>query len=163
GILRQCAERNLHSGPLVIAALHCQGLYHLHRKDYARAERTWQQVRALQRSGSPVLPRTLNHLARVRECRGQYGQARELYEEARRLQAETPQAFPATHFITLWALANLLDHQGLHATARTRLEEATAVVEQARLRTYGDAQQRAAFFFQFEPGFEQLVEWSLRA
>src|SRR5262249_25640795 len=29
-------------------------------------------------------------------------------------------------------------------------------------RTYGGAPQRAAFFAQFEPGFEQLVEWCVR-
>ena len=36
------------------------------------------------------------------------------------------------------------------------------LVEAARLRTYGDAQQRAAFFAQFAPAFEQLVDWSVR-
>src|SRR5262249_55191984 len=46
--------------------------------------------------------------------------------------------------------------------ARAVLSEAVAVTERARLRTYGDAQQRAAFFAQFEPGFEQLVEWNVR-
>src|SRR6202022_2973634 len=45
---------------------------------------------------------------------------------------------------------------------RTLLEEAVTVVERARLRTYGDAEQRAAFFAQFEPGLEQLVEWDVR-
>src|SRR5262249_61229879 len=34
--------------------------------------------------------------------------------------------------------------------------------ERPRLRTYGGATQRAAFFAQFEPGFEQLVEWCVR-
>src|SRR5262249_7689976 len=46
--------------------------------------------------------------------------------------------------------------------ARTLLGKAVALVEKARLRTYGGATQRAAFFAQFEPGFEQLVAWCVR-
>jgi CHAT domain-containing protein/TolA-binding protein len=160
-ILRVCALHD-HRGPLLIAARHCQGLYFLHHREFDKAEQAWNEVRRLAGPNSPLLPRTLNYLALIRECQGKLADAEELYEEARRRQERSPRAFPATQFNTLWRLANVLDARGRKAEARSRLEQAVAVVEKARLRTYGDAQQRAAFFAQFAPAFEQLVEWSLR-
>src|SRR5206468_4288448 len=103
---------------VVVTALHCQALYHLDQGDFAAAEQTWQQVQELQGPHSPLRPRTLNYRALTRECQGQLAEAEALYQEARQLQRENPRAFPATHFNTLWRLANVLDRRGRRAEAR---------------------------------------------
>jgi CHAT domain-containing protein len=162
-VLRLCAmyefpEKSL----LVTTARHCQALHHLFHRELSSAEGAWQEVRKLHGDRSPLLPRTLNYLALTRECQGQFADAARLYEQARRLQKAAARAFPVTHFTTLWRLAELADRRGEKAEARALLEEAVAVVEAARLRVYGDARQRAAFFAQFAPAFERLVEWGAR-
>jgi CHAT domain-containing protein len=96
------------------------------------------------------------------ELQGRRSQAEGFYRRALELQRSKQRPYPVTHFITLWRLAGLADQGGRRAEARRLLEEAVGVVEAARLRTYGDAQQRATFFAQFEPGFEQLVDWCVR-
>src|SRR5262249_28518428 len=101
-------------------------------------------------------------LALTEELRGRASEAQALYEKARELQKGSARAFPVTHFITLWRLAGLADRAGHRPEARLLLGEAAGVVEAARLRTYGDARERANYFAQFEPGFDRLVEWSLR-
>src|SRR5205807_1143070 len=65
--------------------------------------------------------------------------------------------------ISLWRLANLAERQGKLSEAIALLEKGLPVVEAVRARTYGDAQQRAAFFAQFAPAFEQLVERDVKA
>lgn len=158
-----CEARKVDHGPLVITARHCQGLYHLSRREFDAAEKAWGELRMLQEKASALaLPRTLNYLGLTAELRGNLGDAENLYQQARQLQQAGRRALPVTQFITLWRLAGLIDRRGDRAVARRLLEEAVGVVEEARLRTYGDAQQRAAFFGQFEPGFDLLVEWCVR-
>ena len=161
-VLRLCEKHGVQGGPLLVTAHHCRGLFHLHHRRFDAAERAWGLVEGLQGPDSPQLPRTLNYRALTRECQGKLAEAEELYRKARRLQEDNPRAFPVTHFATLWRLANVLDRRGRHARARALLEEAVTVVEKARLRTYGDAEQRAAFFAQFAPGLDQSVTWSIR-
>jgi CHAT domain-containing protein/tetratricopeptide (TPR) repeat protein len=161
-LLRLCEKKGIRGGLLVIVARHCQALYRLHRRDFAGAEQTWRAVQELQGPDAPLLPRTLNYRALTRECQMQFSEAEVLYRQARKLQTGNPRAYPVTHFATLWRLANVVDRQRRHIEARTLLGEAIGVVEQARGRVYGEASQRAAFFAQFEPGFDQLVEWSIR-
>jgi CHAT domain-containing protein len=175
-VLSECHRGKVVKGPLVVTARHCQALYQLWCRDFARADQTWQQVEKVHGLSSPLRPRTLNYRALTRECQGRmaetkglpkeaakrYAEAEELYEEARKIQRESKHTFPVTHFTTLWRLASVLERRGEKEKARALLREAAEVVEKARLRTYGDAQQRAAFFAQFAPGFEQLLDWCVR-
>jgi CHAT domain-containing protein len=164
GILERCRRYDIDRGPLIVTALHCQAMYHLSRKDFAAAEETWTKVRQLQEREKQalLLPRTLNYLALSAELQGRLPQAEELYAKARELQQKGSRSFPATHFITLWRMAGVVDRRGRHADARRLLEEGLRVVEDARLLTFGDAEQRAAYFSQFAPGFERLFDMCLR-
>src|SRR5262249_43466519 len=155
-VVRLCHQHNVRGGPLLIVARHCQALHHLQRRDFPAAEQAWREVDRLHGPKSPLRPRTLNYQAPARECQGQWAAAATLYGEARKLQEQSPRAFPVTHFTTLWRLAALADRAGRKAEARALLEAAVAVVEKARLRTYGDAQQRAGFFAPVAPAFEEL-------
>jgi CHAT domain-containing protein/tetratricopeptide (TPR) repeat protein len=163
-ILELCRRYAIEGGPLPVTALHCQGMYHLSRREYAAAEAAWSRVLAIQEKEkyTPLLPRTLNGLGLAAEKQGKADRAEALYARARDLQKDNPRALPAIHFITLWRLADVVDRKGRHAEARGLLEQALALVESARLQTYGDAKQRAAFFAQFAPGFEDLVRSYLR-
>jgi CHAT domain-containing protein/tetratricopeptide (TPR) repeat protein len=156
-VLELCARRNVRKGALVSTARHCQALFHLHRRQFTEAEKAWREVEELQGPRSSLRPRTLNYLALTRECQGQFDEAEQLYREALELEGQDPGAFPVTHFTTLWRLASSAGRHNRPAEARALLEQAVGVVEKARLRTYGDAPQRAAFFAQFAPGFDQLV------
>jgi CHAT domain-containing protein len=159
-----CKKHNHVGGPILTTALHCEGLHYLAERDFAGAEGSWGRLRALQEKEklSLLLPRTLNYLAIAAELQAQPEKAEELYNRARSLQQDNPRAFPATHFITLWRLAGLVDRRGRKEEARGLLEQALSVVETARLQTYGAGEQRALFFAQFLPGFEQLTEVCLR-
>jgi CHAT domain-containing protein/tetratricopeptide (TPR) repeat protein len=163
-ILDVCRRFEIVGGPLLVTALHCQGLYHLARRDFAAAEQAWEQVRRVQENEkhSLLLPRTLNYQALAAELEGKLDKAEVLYGQARELQRQNRRAFPATHFITLWRLGGMAERLGRRAEARALLEEAIGVVEVARLQTYGAAEQRAGYFAQFAPGFERLVECCLR-
>jgi CHAT domain-containing protein/tetratricopeptide (TPR) repeat protein len=163
-ILERCRRYDIDRGPLVVTALHCQALYQLSRKQFAAADETWGRVRDMQEKEKQplLLPRTLNSLALSAELQGRLPQAEELYTRARELQRKVPRSLPATHFITLWRLAGVVDRRGRHAEARQLLEEGLHIVEEARLLTYGDAEQRAAYFVQFAPGFERLIDYCLR-
>src|SRR5262249_37277877 len=110
---------------------------------------------------SPLRPRTLNWLALTAECQGRPDEAEKLYREALELHRKSPRPFPVTHYTTLWRLANVVERPD-RAAARKLLDEAVAVGEEARLRTYGDARQRARFFAQFAPAFEDLAAWGVR-
>jgi CHAT domain-containing protein len=164
GVLETCRRFEIDRGPLVVTARHCQALYHLARRDFAAADKAWHEVLALQEAeqSSALLPRTLNYLGLSAELQGRAGEAEVLYRRARELQQHGPRAFPATHFITLWRLAQLADGAGRPDEARALLGEAIMTAEAARLRTYGDAQQRGTFFAQFAPAFDQLVSHEVR-
>jgi CHAT domain-containing protein/tetratricopeptide (TPR) repeat protein len=162
GILDRCQQQRNSSVPLVITARHCQALFHLKCGAFSDAEAAWREVEQLHGPQSPLRPRTLFYLGLTRELQGRLDEAEKLYQDARRLQRQDPRAFPVTQHNTLWRLANVTDRLGRRADAHALLEEAVNVVEKARLRTYGDAQQRATFFAQFAPAFEQMVAWSVR-
>jgi CHAT domain-containing protein len=164
GILERCRRYDIDRGPLVVTALHCQAMYHLSRKEFAAAEETWARVRQLQEKEKQtlLLPRTLNYLALSAEMQGRLEKAEEFYAKARELQQEASRSYPATHFITLWRMAGVVDRRGRRAEARCLLAEGLQVVEHARLLTFGDAEQRAAYFAQFAPGFERLIDLCLR-
>jgi CHAT domain-containing protein/tetratricopeptide (TPR) repeat protein len=163
-ILELCRKYEIEDGPLVVTARHCEGLYHLSRGEFSAAEQAWRQVRTLleKAKDAPLLPRTLNYLGLSAELQGRLKEAEGLYAQAEALQRDNQRAFPVTHFITLWRQAGLAERAGRRSQARRLLEEAVAVVERARLKTYGDAQQRANFFAQFEAGFEDLVDAYVR-
>jgi CHAT domain-containing protein/tetratricopeptide (TPR) repeat protein len=154
----------LDHGPFVITALHCQALDQLNRRKLDEAEASWKQVLERQEASRQLvlIPRTWNYLGLCAETRGDLPEAEKRYREALERQKRSPQTFPATHFISLWRLANILDRQKRGPEARALLEEALALVEKTRLSTFGDARQRASFFAQFGPGIDQLVEWNLR-
>jgi CHAT domain-containing protein/tetratricopeptide (TPR) repeat protein len=164
GLLEVCRLFEVSGGVLPVTALHCQGLYRLARRDWTGAVASWEQVRKLQEKEKQplLLPRTFNYLGLAAELQGRPADAETLFGRARELQKDNPRAFPVTHFITLWRLAGLAERRGQHAEARSLLEQAVALVEAARLRTYGASEQRSGYFAQFAPGFEQLVQFCLR-
>jgi CHAT domain-containing protein/tetratricopeptide (TPR) repeat protein len=171
GVRERCQKNGIKRGPLVITALHCQALFHLFERRFREAEEAWTEVKDLLKElpKSPLQPRTLNYLALTHECQNQLGKAAELYKQALSLQKDNSLAFPVTHFTTLWRLACVTDRLAEVSDARERqdearhlLQEAVTLAESARLRTYGGPRQRATFFAQFEPAFDQLVEWQLR-
>jgi CHAT domain-containing protein len=163
-VLAACEKHKRPEVALMSAAWHCRALFHLHpkRRNLAAAEQALRKVEELHGDQSPLRPRTLNYLALTRELQGRWDEAANLYEEAKALQEKNPRAFPVTYFTTLWRLANVAQRRGRLPEARALLKRSIAVAETARLRIYGDARQRAAFFAQFEPALEQLVEWSVR-
>jgi CHAT domain-containing protein/tetratricopeptide (TPR) repeat protein len=160
-VLEQCRRHKVSRGPLLITAYHSRGLFHLYQGEFASAEEAWGKVDELHGAKSPLRPRTLNCLALIRECQGRPGDAEPLYREALELHRKDPRPLPATYYTTLWRLANVVDRRD-PAEARKLLDEAVAVVERARLRTYGDARQRARFFAQFAPAFDDLTAWAVR-
>ena len=163
-VLELCAKHGIERGPLVITARHVLALRHLKRREWDEAALDWREVLKHQDEDHlPLLvPRTLNYLGLTEECRRKPGEAEPYYRRARALQTNNPRAFPLTHFLTLWRLAELADRRGETAPARALLDESIAAIEVARLRTYGDAQQRADFFAQAEPALEQMVDWAVR-
>jgi CHAT domain-containing protein/tetratricopeptide (TPR) repeat protein len=171
GVRDRCAHYEIEKGPLVVIAWHCQGLYHLSCRQFAKADKAWNQVRSLQEKekNSLLLPRTLNYLGLTAEVRSRTSpdpgdelrRAEGFYEQARKLQ-ESPRAFPVTHFITLWRLAGLAERRGDREAARDLLGKAVGVVEKVRVLTYGSARQRATYFAQCEPGFDQMVDLCVR-
>jgi CHAT domain-containing protein/tetratricopeptide (TPR) repeat protein len=161
-ILRLCKLHGIEQGPLVVTARHIRAIQALSRRDLDVAEENWRDLLKLQeREGQTLLlPRTLNYLGLTAELRNDRGAAESLYMRALKLQANNQRSFPATQFITLWRLANVVKGDR-KAEGQRYLDQAIALVEKARLRTFGDAQQRATFFAQFGPAFEQSVEWLL--
>lgn len=159
-LLALCRQHKIDAGPLVVAGRHCSALHHLAGRDFLQAESIWGDLLALQTKERPslLLPRTLNYLALTQELQGRLDLAEPFLARARDLQKDNPRSFPVTHFITLWRLADLRRRAGRLEEARRLLEEATAMVEQVRLMTFGDLQQRAAFFAQFAPAFDDLVD-----
>jgi CHAT domain-containing protein/Tfp pilus assembly protein PilF len=163
-VLERCRQAGVERGLIVANAHHYQALRALAKGDVAGAAKTWEKVRALQEGEKQtlLLPRTLNYLALIEERSGRADRAEALYRQALALQQGNPRAFPATHFITLWRLGALAEARGKQGDARALLERALDVAEDARLRTYGDAQQRAGYLAQFAPAFEALLRLCLR-
>ena len=163
---RRLLERgqNLDHGPFLINALHCQALDLLNRHKLDEAEASWKEVLKRQEASRQLvlIPRTWNYLGLCAELRGDLPEAERRFRKALDRRKHASQSFPATHFISLWRLANVVDRQKRGTEARALLEEALALVEKTRLSTFGDARQRATFFAQFGPGIDQLVEWNLR-
>jgi CHAT domain-containing protein/tetratricopeptide (TPR) repeat protein len=159
-----CVQHKIIEGPLFVTARHCQGLHALSTKRLAEAERIWCDLLAVQEreKHAILLPRTLNYLALCAEIQGHKEEADSLYRRAHELQRDNVRAFPITRFISLWRLAELEDRRQRSTQAKDLLMQGTGLVEKARLRTYGDALQRATFFAQFSPGFDRLVEWNVR-
>jgi CHAT domain-containing protein/tetratricopeptide (TPR) repeat protein len=164
-VLRLCSHYEVRGGPLVVTARHCQALRLLAGREPAAAEKLWREVLALQEEARDrlLLPRTLNYLGLAAEAQGRPAEAEAHYRRAVALQRGAPQALPVTHFVSLWRLAEVADRAGRHEEGLRRLGEAVEVAEAARLRLYGDAAQRSAFFAQFVMAFERLVDWNVRA
>jgi CHAT domain-containing protein/tetratricopeptide (TPR) repeat protein len=164
-ILELCnnPKYKIKGGPLMLTALNCQGLFLINQGKYSQAEGPLRQAVDLleKEKQTLLLPRTLNYLALCAELDGKFDLARERYRKAYDLQQQGQRTFPVTQFITCWRLANVMDRLGRRPEAIDLLKQAVAVVESARLKTYGESQQRATYFGQFAPAFDQLVRWSL--
>lgn len=162
-LVHLCDVHGVDRGPLVVTAKHISAINALSKRDLATAEVYWRDLLRLQEREEQTLliPRTLNYLALTAELRKDPAAAEELYARALKMQANNQRSYPATQFITLWRLANVIKNDRL-PLAQTYLDQAIQLVEKARLRTFGDAQQRATFFAQFGPAFEQSVDWMLQ-
>jgi CHAT domain-containing protein/tetratricopeptide (TPR) repeat protein len=112
--------------------------------------------------------RTLNYLGLAAEVSGHPDKAEKLYRRAyAALLKKDDLAFPITRFTTCWRLANMLDRKnregGQTDEARRMLEKAVDGVEKARQSSFvGGGQGRANYYSQFTPGFEDLIDWSVR-
>src|SRR5262249_25632950 len=96
------------------------------------------------------------------DLRGRSAEALKRFEEARAFQAERSRSSPVTRAITLWRLAILTDRAGKKDEAKKMLGEVFDLADRARLNTFGEAAQRAQFFAQFAPAFEQFASWCAR-
>lgn len=161
-IARLCQLHAIDRGPLVVTSRHIQAIQALGKRDLGAADDLWRELLEIQEREDQTLlvPRTLNYLGLTAELRKDNGAAEGFYRRALKLQTNNQRAYPATQFITLWRLANVIKDDR-PADAQKHLDHAIQIVEKARLRTFGDAQQRATFFAQFGPAFEQSVEWML--
>lgn len=163
GIEAACTKNGLSSGYLWGTAKHVRALNDLSAGKVREAEAAWGELADAQRKGgSPVLARSLNYFAACAELRGDTAAARKRFEESRAAQDKTPRCPPVTRAITLWRLAALADKEGQKADAKRLLAEVFELADRARLNTFGEAAQRAQFFAQFAPAFEQLIAWCAR-
>jgi CHAT domain-containing protein len=164
-VLRVCARYEITGGPLLVTAKHCQALRRMFGREPAAAQQLWREVLALQEKERDrlLLPRTLNYLGLTTEARGEAREAETLYRRAAELQRAASRPLPGSHFISLWRLAEIAYRADRRDEALRLMSEAVEVVEAARLRLYGDAKQRAAFFAQFVMAFERLVDWNVQA
>jgi CHAT domain-containing protein/tetratricopeptide (TPR) repeat protein len=163
-VLERCERLKVTSGPLVTMSMHCRALRHLVKGRYQQADADWNNVLKLQEAAKQegLMPRTLNYLAVSAERQDKRGAAREFYVRALEIERRNKLTVPTTSFVTLWRLAALLDQDGKREEAHTYLVQAVDLVEAARLRTFGDAQQRTGFFAQFAPAFDELVRVGIR-
>ncbi len=159
-----CEKTNQRGGYLWGTAKHVRALAALTRdKDISRAETIWTELAAVQRKEEHILyARTLNFLGICAELQRHTVNAMKRFEEARAFQAVHPHSPPVTRAITLWRLAALNDSTGRKPEAKKLLEEMFDVADRARVGTFGAAAQRAQFFAQFAPAFEQLASWYAR-
>ncbi len=158
-----CARYGTRSGYLWATAKHVRALDLLVRKDVPAAGVIWAELADAQRKEkNGLLARTLNCLGVCAELSGRDSDAAKLFEEARAFQVERPRGSAVTRGITLWRLAVLADRAGKKSEAKKLLTEVFDVADRARLNTFGEAAQRAKFFANFAPAFEQLVAWCAR-
>lgn len=158
-----CEANGITGGFLVSTAKHVRAMDKLTRRDLAAARKIWTDEAERQRKdGQVLLARSLNYLGIVTELQGRDAEAKKFFEEARTFQAARPRCPPVTRCITLWRLAVLADKVGNTADAKKLAAEVFDVADRARLNTFGEAAQRAAFYSQFNPVFEQLARWHAR-
>jgi CHAT domain-containing protein len=162
-VLLTCKSLQIESGPLVTASLQCRAMALMNRRKTAEAKLVFQQIYSMQEKAKQVLwmPKTLFYLGLTEELEGHSEQAISFYQRAEELGKKGVKTYPGLRFSLSWRQAVLLAKTGKREESRKLLAEAIEQVEGARLRVFGDAQQRSAFFNQFIPGFEQMVEWSL--
>ncbi len=160
-LLKLCQKHGIKAGPLVVTARHLQAARALAQREYAAAEQTWREVLALQEQeqDTPLLPRTLNFLGITADLQGQRREAEAYFRRALAQQQQNPRAYPTTHFITLWRLAEIVAASGDRTEARRLLEQGLQVADRSRQKIVGDIQKRAANFAQFAPGCDRQVEW----
>jgi CHAT domain-containing protein/tetratricopeptide (TPR) repeat protein len=162
---RLCDEHRIREGPLLRTALHGQALAQFAHRQYGAAATLWRRLADLRRRAviatpdqpehDPLLPQTLNWLARATELQGSADAAEKPYEEARLLQSSGP-TDPATHHTTLWRLAGLLDRRGDRTGSRALLEKAMAIADDVR------AQRHGVWSAQVNAAAERLVELCVR-
>lgn len=159
-----CEKQRLRGGYLWATAKHVRALHLLTReKDVPGAEAAWAELAGVQRKeGSALYARTLNFLGVCAELQGRAADATKRFEEARDFQSARRHSPPVTRAVSLWRLAVLADGAGKKAEAKKLLEEVSDVADRARVGTFGEAAQRAQFFAQFAPAFEQLALWHAR-
>ncbi|MBM3979701.1 MAG: CHAT domain-containing protein, partial [Planctomycetes bacterium] len=158
-----CAKYGYRKGYLWATAKHVRALDRLAQKDAPGAEAIWTELAEVQRAeGHVLLARTLNFLGICADLRGRPADAGKRFEEARAFQAARPRCPPVTRAITLWRLAVLADKGGKKGEAKKLLAEVFDLADRARVNTFGEAAQRAQFFAQFAPAFEQLAAWCAR-
>jgi CHAT domain-containing protein/tetratricopeptide (TPR) repeat protein len=164
-LLRLCAKHERSDGPLVVTARYCEAVHQFEAGRFDEAAKSCQEVRRLQEKAGQTLflPRTLNRLGLVEEALGHDAEARRHYEQARTMQDKSGGGSPATHFLTLWRLAQIERRRGSdgYAESRRLVDEAVRIVERARVQTFADAQQRANYFAVFGPAFDQMVAWAV--
>ncbi len=162
-VIEKVCERYGKRGYLWVTARHVRALDRLVKKDVPAAITLWTELVEVQRpEGQLTLARTLNYLGVCAERQARAADAKKFYEESRGFEATHPRVPAVTKAITLWRLAVLLDRAGQKDAAKALLNEVFAVADQARLNTFGEAAQRATFFSQFAPAFEQLARWYAR-
>jgi CHAT domain-containing protein/tetratricopeptide (TPR) repeat protein len=167
-LLELCDELEIKDGPLVLTAWHCQALEALQKKDFALARKLWIYASNQQKkTKDPLWPRTLNYLGLTEELEGKFTNqldeklksAKAYYEQALNLQ-KGDNSYPATSFVTLWRMAGVHYRAGQRDKARDLLEKAVSLVEDARLRSFNNADQKAVYFAQFAPAYERLVDYT---
>jgi tetratricopeptide (TPR) repeat protein len=124
-VLRLCKKYDVERGPLITSARHCRALHALAHGQFAEADQGWRDVLALQEQDRQTLfqPRTLNYLGISAELQGRFEEAEKYLRRAEALQRGNARAFPATHYITLWRLAELRARAGHSSVARGLLDE----------------------------------------
>ncbi len=150
-------------GFLIATAQHVRAMDHLSRREYQPAEKIFSAEVIRQRQDKHILlARSLNYLGIVCELQGRPDEAKNHFEEALKFQSDRPRCPPVTRCITYWRLSVLEDREGNYDRAKQLAMEVFEVADQARLNTFGEAAQRASFYAQFNPVFEQLTRWHAR-
>jgi CHAT domain-containing protein/tetratricopeptide (TPR) repeat protein len=158
-----CEANGITGGYLVSTARHVRARDKLDRRDLTAAAKIWTEEAARQRKERDVqLDRSLNYMGIVSELQGRDTEAKAFFEEARSFQASLRRCPPVNRCLTLWRLSVLADKAGNRADAKKLAAEVFDVADRARLNTFGEAAQRAEFYSQFNPVFEQLARWHAR-
>lgn len=158
-----CKSNGVTDGFLVSTANHVRAMDLLTRGERAAAEAIWVgETNRMRKDGQLRLARALNYRGIVAELQGRTVEAKAHFEEARIFQDRKPRCPPAWRYITLWRLAVIADGEGDRDAAKRLATEVFDVADRARLQTFGEAAQRAAFYSQFNPVFEMLAGWHAR-